>query len=86
MSDRSQYHPENMRKRFHELSRKREAILARVMPLREERDRIVQEAEAKAKVLVEQFRQIEKDEDLFGIDQERAALARALGGKTGRPE
>lgn len=83
MSDRSAFHPDNMRKRFHELGRKREAVLARIAPLREERDRIVREADAKAKVLADQFKQIEKDEDLFGIDMERGALARALGGKTG---
>lgn len=83
MSDRSQFHPENMRKRFHELRRKREAILARTMPLREQRDKILQEADKVAKALADQYKQIEKDEDLFGIDTERGMLARALGGKTG---
>lgn len=84
MSDRSQFHPDNMRKRFHELGRKREAILAKTMPLRAARDRIVQKAEAEAKALAEQFKKIETDEGLFDIDTERGALARALGGKTGK--
>lgn len=83
MSDRSQFHPENMRKRFHELGRKRDAVLARTMPLRAERDKVLQEADARAKALADQYKQIEKDEDLFGIDVERGMLARALGGKTG---
>ena len=85
MSDRGQFHPENMRKRFHELGRKREAIMAKVTPLRAQRDKIVQEADAKAKALADQFKKIEKDEGLFDLDMERAALARALGGKTGAP-
>lgn len=84
MSDRiSQFNPEAMRLRFHELGRKREAILARTTPLREERDKILQEADAKAKALAEQFLQIEKEEDLYGIDMERGMLAKALGGRTG---
>jgi uncharacterized coiled-coil DUF342 family protein len=86
MSDRSPFSPENMRKRFHELGRKREAILAKTTPLREERDKIVQEADAKAKALAAQFKQIEKDGGLFDIDMERGMLARALNGKTGVPQ
>jgi uncharacterized coiled-coil DUF342 family protein len=85
MSDRQQFHPDNMRARFHELGRKRAAILARTMPLREQRDAIVQEADAKAKALATQFLAIEKDEGLYDIDMERGMLARALNGKTGAP-
>lgn len=84
MSDKSAFHPDNMRKRFHELGKKREAIMAKVGPLRAQHDKIVQEADAKAKALVSQFRKIEKDEGLFDLDMERAMLARALGGKTGK--
>lgn len=85
MSDRSNFSPENMRKRFHELGKKRAAILAKTMPLREKRDKIVQKAEAEAKALADQFKKIEADEGLFDLDQERAVIARALGGKTGKP-
>lgn len=85
MSDRSQFSPDNMRKRFHELGAKRESILARTMPLRAQRDAIVQAAESKAKALADQFKQIEKDEGLYDLDMERGMLARALGGKTGNP-
>jgi uncharacterized coiled-coil DUF342 family protein len=86
MSDRSNFSPENMRKRFHELGKKRAAILAKTMPLREKRDKILQKAEAEAKALADQFKKIEADEKLFELDQERAVIARALGGKTGKPE
>ena len=89
MSDRSQFSPENMRARFHELGAKREALLAQIEPLRAERDRIVQEADAKAKDLVAQFKAIETEgvdgQSLFEIDMERGMLARALQGKTGAP-
>lgn len=86
MSDRTPFSPENMRKRFHELGRKREAILAKTGPLRAERDRIIAEADAKAKGLADAFKKIEKDEGLFEIDMERGMIAKALGGKTGKPE
>ena len=86
MSDKSPFLPENMRKRFHELGRMRQAILAKTMPLRAQHDKIVQEAEAKSKALSKQFRSIEAEGKLFDIDMERATLARALGGKTGKPE
>lgn len=85
MSDRTPFSPDNMKKRFHELGKKRAAILARTTPLREQRDRIVQEAEAKARALADQYKQIEKDEGLYDLDMERGMLARALGGKTGNP-
>ena len=86
MSDKSPFLPENMRKRFHELGRMRKAILDKSLPLRAQHDKIVQEAEAKAKALSKQFRAIEADGKLFEIDMERATLARALGGKTGKTE
>lgn len=85
MSDKSPFQPENMRKRFHELGKKREAILAKTMPLRAQRDKIVQDADVKAKALADQFKKLEKDGALFDIDMERAMIARALGGKTGKP-
>lgn len=85
MSDRSQFNPETMRKRFHELGKKRDGILAKTMPLRAQRDKVVQEADAKAKALAAQYLKIEKDEGLYDIEMERGALARALGGKTGTP-
>lgn len=79
----SPFSPDVMSKRFHELGKKREAILARTTPLRAQRDKILQEADAKAKALAEQFLKIEADEGLFDLDRERAVLARALGGRTG---
>lgn len=85
MSDKSQFRPENMRNRFHELGKKREAILAKTTPLRAQRDKIVQDADVKAKALADQFKKLEKDGGLFDIDMERAIIARALGGKTGKP-
>jgi hypothetical protein len=70
-----------MRKRFHELTAQRNAILTKSVPLREKRDAHVNAArETEAKMNAE----IKKAEaGLFEIEQERAALVRALKGKTG---
>lgn len=73
--------PEQMRARFHELGNQREKILAESTPLRQVRDAIVREVEPRIKELERQFKKIE--EPLFDLDMERAALARALKGKTG---
>lgn len=77
-----------MQKRFHALGSEREAILARSAPTRTERETLqaeVAERELKIKPLTQTIREIEKK--LYDIDMERAALARALNGKTGpKPE
>lgn len=75
--------PEEMRARFHELTRAKEAIEAKARPLRAERERLMREHEAKVKALEAQYKTIEAT--LPEIDTERAALARALKGKTGEP-
>lgn len=73
--------PENLRARFVELGDQRDAMLIASGPLREQRDAIAQTAQAQ---IVDLDRQIRAAEDgLFDIDQERALIARALGGKTG---
>lgn len=76
--------PDEMRARFHELGAQREAIAAQVKPLREQYDALAAQAgeiHDKQKALAAQFKPMEQP--LVAIDQERAALARALGGKTG---
>lgn len=80
------FRPDALRKRFHDLGLLREQILARTTPLREARDSILQTAEAQAKVLADEFLRIEHEGGLYDIDQERAVIARALGGKTGTAE
>lgn len=82
MSDRSPYSPENMRKRFDELTAKKAEIEARTMPLKASRDKILQEADAAARAIAEQFKAIEKAENLYEIDMERGRIARALGGRS----
>ena len=72
-----------MRARFHELTAKREKILAKSGPLREERDAIVQAAEAQVQPLIAEIKKAEAD--LYDIDMERAAMVRALKGKVGEP-
>lgn len=73
-----------MQARFHELGRKRDAVLAQSAPARAQRDalqRQVSEIERQIAPLTATIKQIEAD--LFNCDQERAIIARALGGKTG---
>lgn len=70
-----------MRRRFHQNRAERAAILARSAPLREERDRIQAEADARIRALNAQIREAETG--LFDLDNEAGRLARALGGKTG---
>lgn len=77
---------EEMIKRFHALGAERERILAASAPHRSARDEIrtkVQALELEMKPLTAEIKRIETN--LYGIDMERAALARALGGKTGVP-
>ena len=75
------FDPDTMRKRFHELNTKREAILAVSAPLRAKRDEAVAAYESVARPLEAQIKQAEAG--LFEIDQERAMISRALRGKTG---
>lgn len=77
---------EEMQKRFHALGAERERILAASAPHRAARDEIrvkVQALELEMKPLTAEIKRIETN--LYSIDMERAALARALQGKTGVP-
>jgi uncharacterized coiled-coil DUF342 family protein len=73
--------PEKMRARFAELGQQRDDILARSTPLREARDAFANEAREKEQAMNDKIRKAETK--LLEIDQERALIARALGGKTG---
>lgn len=70
--------------RFHELSAKREQILAASAPLRAKRDDIVNKARADEEILNVQIREAEAG--LYELDVERGLLARAVGGQTGEPK
>ncbi len=69
--------PDEMRKRFHDLGKQREAIMVKVKPLQDERDKLRAQRDA----FDAQLRAMHAR--LFDIDMERGALARALNGKTG---
>lgn len=84
MSDKGQFHPNNMRKRFHELTAQAAAIEAASAPIRAERDALVQAHEATRAALDKRLKDAESG--LFDIHTERAVLVRALNGKTGKPE
>lgn len=73
--------PENLRTRFAELGEQRDAILASSGPVREQRDAIAHDAQEKMAALDARIRAAE--DGLFDIDQARALISRALGGKTG---
>ena len=76
--------PDNLRTRFAELGEQRSEILAASGPLRDQRDAIAREAQASMAALDAKIRAAE--DGLFDIDQQRALISRALGGKTGVSE
>lgn len=69
-----------LQERFAELTAKREAILAQSTPLREQRDKIKNEALALAQTLDDQIMAIEKG--MPELDTDLGRLARALGGRS----
>ncbi len=75
--------PESLRARFALLGEQRDGMIAMSAPLRDQRDAIARDAQAEIKALDEQIENAEAG--LFDLDQERALIARALGGKTGLP-
>jgi uncharacterized coiled-coil DUF342 family protein len=81
------FHPDALRKRFHELGKEREKIVAAAQPLREQRDvmhRQIDEIRTAMRPLNEQIKAVEAP--LYDVDVERGAIAKALGGKTGTPD
>lgn len=77
------FDPKELRARFADLSKQREAIVAKVDPLHAERAKVrrdATEAEARiaAKIKAESV-------GLPAIDEELAMISRALKGKTGTP-
>lgn len=85
------FSPEALRKQFKTLTAKAESLEAKLAPLRDELNAVVagagnitvrraQDREAK---LRPQIRKLQ--EQLAPIEMERAAIARALGGKTSEP-
>jgi chromosome segregation ATPase len=86
------FSPDKLRARFHELTGERARFDAKLDPLREERDGIlrgdtkltVKKANARRQALDEKIEKLQQE--LTPIENERAALARALGGKTGNAD
>jgi len=79
-----QFHPDTMRRRFHEARDERAAILEKSGPLREQRDQIKREYDAKMADLNAQIKQAEAG--LYDLDMEIGALSKALRGRTGKRE
>ena len=74
------FNPEEMRKRFHELGRQRQEIVARAAPVRSQYETklaAVEAAKLAARPVLDELKAIEGP--LFDIDQERATISRALG-------
>lgn len=78
------FDPEKMRRRFHELTTKAAAIRAKADPARADRDRLAAKHGKELETANRKVRTAEKG--LFDIEQERAMLVRALGGRMGEPE
>lgn len=75
---------EAMRLRFHEAGAEKDAILSQSAPFRAQEDQIraqIDVLKAQLAGVVDQRKAVEAP--VFDLDQERAVLARALGGKTG---
>lgn len=75
------FDPETMRRRFHELAQKRDAITAKSGPLRVQRDALIAAHEAQVRPLEAQIKAAEAG--LYDISREIGIIARALNGKTG---
>lgn len=76
--------PDEMRKRFHDLGKQREAIMVKVKPFQDERDKVRAQRDAFDAQLRTMHAKIKAESaGLYDIDMERGALARALNGKTG---
>lgn len=70
---------DEMSRQLKDLNAKREAILAKSGPLRQVRDDHVNAAREIENRMNAEIKEIEKD--MFEIDNDRSALARALGGR-----
>jgi nucleoside phosphorylase len=85
------FSPPTLRKRFRELTKKYDAIEAKLDPLRAELNDTVAgkgnisviQATAREATLRPRIRKLQ--EEAAPIEMERAAIARALGGKTSEP-
>lgn len=75
------FDPKNMKARFAELTAQRDKIMSASAPLRTRRDEVQAQLDAAIQPLNAEIKKIEAG--LYGIEQERAIIARALGGKTG---
>jgi chromosome segregation ATPase len=85
------FSPDKIRSRFHELTANRAKIDAKLDPLREELADLIA-GNTKLSVKAARTREekvrariVELQVELAPIENERAACARALGGKTGEP-
>ena len=85
------FSPESLRKQWKLMTAKSDAIEAKLAPLREELNDTVSddsltqgEARAREAKLRPQIKKLQAE--LYPIEMERAAIARALGGKTGIQE
>lgn len=78
------FDPDQMRARFHQLTAKGQAIRDKAGPIRAARDKAVQRHAAEIDKHNKKVRAAEKG--LYEIDQERAMLARALGGRVGEAD
>jgi predicted nucleic acid-binding Zn-ribbon protein len=77
------FDPKKLRARFAELTEKHDAIRAKADPLRERYDALVQ---GNRKAEDAAAKRVKNAEDgLYEIEMERAAIARALGGRTAEP-
>jgi chromosome segregation ATPase len=86
------FSPDKIRARFHELTAERAKIDAKLDPLRAELadlisgDTDLTAKKARSREASVRDKIVDLQQQLAPIENERAACARALGGKTGEPE
>lgn len=73
-----------LRERFADLTAQHDKIREKAEPLRAQYDALVQKNRAAEDAQADKVRKAEKG--LYEIEQERATIARALGGKTSAPK
>lgn len=86
------FSPDKLRKRFKDLTAEYDALDKKLQPLRDELDKVVagegnvtvKEARKREEQLRPKIKELQEKQ--YPIEMERAAISRALGGKTGEPE
>lgn len=79
------FDPSVLRAEFQRLGEIRDAVMAKVDPLEEKRNKIRAKAHEAEQVLVDEIKRLKAEAGLFDLDNKRAMICRALSGRTSAP-